>query len=150
MREVHGQGRDFPKSFPALHPRTIANRAPPCWQDAETDSPSPRGRVALLGIAQRTIHVRFTVKPRKSSGSKPLPINIKSIGDLIQAERQAKNLTPGHLASKMGIAASVICSWEDGNAHPDDWQLKLLAKILGFDPKNFEAGTITDTAPHPA
>jgi ribosome-binding protein aMBF1 (putative translation factor) len=78
-----------------------------------------------------------------------LPINIKSIGDVIRAERKAKNLTPGHLALKMGIAASVVCSWEDGNTQPNDWQLKLLEKILGFDPKNFEAGTITNTAPHP-
>ena len=95
--------------------------------------------VALLGIAQRTIRVNFAVKPKKYSKFNPLPVNIKTIGDLICVRRQTKNLTPGHLASKMGIASSVVSSWEDGNARPNDWQLELLAKILGFDPKDMEA-----------
>jgi len=87
-----------------------------------------------LGIAQRTIHVKFAVKPKQSLKPNPLPVNIQSIGDLIQTRRQAKNLTPGHLAFKMGITASMISAWEDGSFRPDDAQLNLLAKILEFDP----------------
>jgi DNA-binding transcriptional regulator YiaG len=50
--------------------------------------------------------------------------------DLIRIKRQAKNLTPGHLALKMGIEASMVCSWEDGSAHPNDWQLPLMSIML--------------------
>jgi DNA-binding transcriptional regulator YiaG len=91
-----------------------------------------------LGIAGRTSHVKFAVKLRKSNQPKPLPANIQSIGDLIQARRQAKNLTTGHVALKMGIAASVVCSWEDGGTQPNEWQLALLVKVLGFDPSDFK------------
>jgi DNA-binding transcriptional regulator YiaG len=92
-----------------------------------------------LGIAQRTIRVKFGVKPKKFSKFNPLPVNIKTIGDMIRVRRQAKNLTPGHLALKMGIISSAVCSWEDGDARPNDWQLELLARILAFDPKDIEA-----------
>jgi ribosome-binding protein aMBF1 (putative translation factor) len=89
-----------------------------------------------LGIAGRTSHVKFVIKPRKSRLFKPLPTNIQTIGDLIQAGRQAKNLTTGHVAFKMGIAASVVCSWEDGSAEPNNWQMERLTKMLGLDLKN--------------
>jgi DNA-binding transcriptional regulator YiaG len=45
-----------------------------------------------------------------------------------------KNLTPGHVAFKMGIAQSVVRSWEDGNSQPDALQFELLATILGSKP----------------
>jgi len=64
------------------------------------------------------------------------------MGDLIRVKRQAKNLTPGHLAFKMGIAASVVSSWEDGSAKPNDWQLKRLTQILGFEPKDYRNMTL--------
>jgi ribosome-binding protein aMBF1 (putative translation factor) len=89
-----------------------------------------------LGIAGRTSRVIFAIKPRKSNQPKPLPANIKTIGDVIQAGRQAKNLTIGHVASKMGIAASVVCSWEDGSGEPNNWQMECLTKMLGLDLKN--------------
>ena len=90
-----------------------------------------------MGIAGRTIHVKFAVKPGKRSLSNLLSINLQSISDLIRVSRQAKNLTPGHLALKMGIAASVVLSWEDGSIRPNDWQMERLAKIFGLDPKEF-------------
>ncbi len=83
-----------------------------------------------MGIAQRTIHVKFAMNSRIGTGLKPLSVNIKTIGELILAERQAKNLTAGHVALKMGIAASLVSSWEDGSVHPDDRQLELLAKVF--------------------
>jgi len=62
-----------------------------------------------------------------------LPTSIKSLGDLIQVKRHEKNLTPGHLALKMGIATALVRSWEDGTSQPDNQQLKILAEKLGFD-----------------
>jgi len=44
-----------------------------------------------------------------------------------------KNLSPGHLAAKMGIATALIRSWENGTSRPDNQQLMALANYLRFD-----------------
>jgi DNA-binding transcriptional regulator YiaG len=96
-----------------------------------------RGRVALLGIAQRQISIKFSQKTREQNNAKPMPASIKTIGDLIQVKRQEKNLTPGHLAAKMGIATSLVLSWEDGDSQPDGQQMKVLVSLFGYD-ANFD------------
>src|ERR1700735_1665364 len=63
------------------------------------------GRVALLGIAQRTVTVEFEQKKRLLTHHKLLPLSIKTVGDWICSKRIGKNLFPGHLAAKMGIAS---------------------------------------------
>jgi len=65
------------------------------------ESPLPWGRVALLGIADRTRRATFRAKLRQSKQFKPLVLKVKSVGDAIRAARQAKNLTPGYLAAKV-------------------------------------------------
>ncbi len=89
--------------------------------------------VALLGIAQRQISIKFSQKKRKQNNAKPLPASIKTFGDLIQVKRIEKNLTPGHLAAKMGIAAIVVRSWEKGTIKPENRQLDVLVRLLGLD-----------------
>jgi DNA-binding transcriptional regulator YiaG len=91
-----------------------------------------------LGFAERTSHVKFTVKHRKSKLFKPFQTNIQIIGDAICANRQAKNLTPGQVAARMGIAAALVLAWEDGSVMPNERQLEYLARILGFDPRACE------------
>jgi ribosome-binding protein aMBF1 (putative translation factor) len=86
-----------------------------------------------LGIAQRQIRIKYAQKSRKQQRSKPLPASIQTLGDWIQVKRMQKNLTPGHVAAKMGIATALIRSWEDGTSQPDSQQLKVLARLLGFD-----------------
>jgi transcriptional regulator with XRE-family HTH domain len=68
-----------------------------------------------------------------------LKLNIKTAGDWLKVKRIEKNLMPCHLAGKMGIATSLICSWESNTRQPDSEQLKILASVLGFDVKDFEA-----------
>jgi len=85
----------------------------------------------LLGIAERQIHVKFDQKPAYKKRSKPLPANIQTIGDWILFKRAEKNLTSGHVAAKMGIADSVVRSWEAGVSQPDSRQLKELTNIFG-------------------
>jgi ribosome-binding protein aMBF1 (putative translation factor) len=68
-----------------------------------------------------------------------LKLNIKTAGDWLKVKRIEKSLMPFHVAGKMGIATSIICSWESGTRQPDSQQLKVLASILGFDAKDFEA-----------
>ena len=95
---------------------------------------SPQRRVALLGIAQRRIIIKYAQKSENWSQPKPLVESIKTIGDWIQVKRMEKNLTSGHVADKMGIAAALIRSWEAGSEHPNDWQLKILAQLFEVDP----------------
>jgi ribosome-binding protein aMBF1 (putative translation factor) len=96
-----------------------------------------------LGIAQRQIRIKFIHKLRKCQRAKPLPTSIQTIGDWIQVKRQEKNLSPCHLAAKMGVAMALIRSWENGTAQADSQQLKVLANLLGcdadFDPTKEEA-----------
>jgi ribosome-binding protein aMBF1 (putative translation factor) len=94
---------------------------------------SSQERVALLGIAQRQISIKFSPKTRKQNNAKPLPTSIKTIGVLIQVKRMEKNLTPGHLAAKMGIAAILVRSWENGTIKPENRQLEVLIRLLGLD-----------------
>jgi ribosome-binding protein aMBF1 (putative translation factor) len=91
-------------------------------------------RVALLGIAQRQIRIKYAQKSRNQQRPKPLPASIKTLGDWIQVKRMEKNLSTYHLAAKMGIATALVRAWEDGNSQPDNQQLKVLANVLGFDP----------------
>jgi ribosome-binding protein aMBF1 (putative translation factor) len=84
-----------------------------------------------LGIAERSITVEFKPKIGRLERYKSLIPSIKTLGDWIRANRITKNLTPGHLSTKMGIAAALVCSWEDGSSEPNQQQLKDLAQILG-------------------
>ena len=93
---------------------------------------SPWGRVALLGIAQRSISVKYAQNSRNRNQAKPLSVNIKTIADWIKVKRMEKNLTPHHLAAKMGIATALVRSWEDGSSQPDSKQLQDLANNLGL------------------
>jgi hypothetical protein len=89
--------------------------SPPVWQGSEPDenSPTPRGRVQLLGIAQRTIHTKFSQKCGRKHRANSLINNIKTIVDWIKVKPKDKNLTPGRVAAKMGIAHAVGggCEW---------------------------------------
>jgi DNA-binding transcriptional regulator YiaG len=60
-------------------------------------------------------------------------VNIKTIAGWIKVKRTEKNLTPGHLAAKMGIAMVLVRSWESGASQPDSKQLQDLAKTFGVD-----------------
>ena len=74
-----------------------------------------------------------------------MPESIKTIADLIQVKRMEKNLTRCHLAAKMGIATSLVCSWESSIRQPDNQQLEILSSILGFNAKDFETLISTPT-----
>jgi len=65
-------------------------------------------------------------------------MNIKTAGDWLKVKRLERNLTLGHVSEKMGIATSLVCSWESSTRHPDSQQLKVLATVLNFDAKDFE------------
>jgi hypothetical protein len=102
---------------------------------------SPWGRVALLGITQRQIRLNNPINSGNQKRAKALSLNIKTAGDWLRFKRIEKNLTPGHAAAKMGIATSLVCSWESNTQKPDNHKLKVLASVLDFDTKDFEKVT---------
>jgi len=87
-----------------------------------------------LGIAQRSIRVKYKQKKSRFSSHNQLPQSIQSVGDWIKAKRILKKLTPGHLALKMGIASGLVCVWEAGENRPTEEQIKILARIFGEEP----------------
>ena len=99
---------------------------------------SSPGGVALLGIAQRTIQVKYPVSLRDRNRANILKLKIITAGDWIKLKRLEKNLTLSHVAEKMGIAASLVCSWESSSRQPDSQQLAVLSSVLGFDAKDFK------------
>jgi DNA-binding transcriptional regulator YiaG len=103
------------------------------YPDAETISPSPRGRVALLGIAHRQIRVSRAHIPTDRDRRKPLPTNIKTLGDLIQIKRYEKRITLWQLALKTGIATATVRTWECGTDRPNEQQMVQLASVLQFN-----------------
>jgi len=100
--------------------------------------PLSLGRVALLGNAQRQSRANYQVNSRYRNQSKTLSMNIKTTGDWLKFKRIAKNLTPSHVAMKMGIATSLVYSLESSLCQPDSQQLKSLAQILEFDVEDLE------------
>jgi DNA-binding transcriptional regulator YiaG len=98
---------------------------------AATTSPSPRGRVALLGIAQRQVRVSRAHIPSQRNHCKPLPTNVKTLGDQIKIKRYEKKITLQQLASKMGIRQTTVRGWEHDVERPDANQIEKLKTILG-------------------
>jgi transcriptional regulator with XRE-family HTH domain len=62
---------------------------------------------------------------------------MKTAGDWLKVKRLEKNLTRSYVAAKMGVATSLVSSWENNNCQPDCLQLKFLASVLDFDTKRF-------------
>jgi DNA-binding transcriptional regulator YiaG len=91
-----------------------------------------------MGIAQRSVTIKYEQKLRGRKRSNALVANAKTLGRWIKAKREAKNLTPSHLAAKMGIAAAVVYSWEDDTHPPDSPQLADLSHILKFNFDEFK------------
>jgi transcriptional regulator with XRE-family HTH domain len=94
-----------------------------------------------LGIAERFIQVSYASNLSQLKQPKVLNSNVKTLSDWLKVKRLEKNLTPGHVAAKMGIATSLVCSWESSTRQPDGQQLKILSSVLEFDAKEFETLT---------
>jgi ribosome-binding protein aMBF1 (putative translation factor) len=101
--------------------------------EAAVNSPSPRGRTALLAFTQLQIRVSRAHIPLNRHRRKHIPTVIKTLGDYIQAKRYEKGLHPYQLAGKMGIETALILAWEDGTRTPDEKQWQMLSDLLTFD-----------------
>ena len=61
-----------------------------------TDSDSVLGEVALLGIAQRSIQVKYPANLGNQRRSNVLKLSMKTAGDWLKVKRLEKNLTRSH------------------------------------------------------
>jgi ribosome-binding protein aMBF1 (putative translation factor) len=84
-----------------------------------------------LGIAERQITIECPLLFNNQKACKPLQESIESIGDWIKSNRLAKNLTPGQLGMKMGIASGLVCSWENRTGNPNQFQIAAMERIFG-------------------
>jgi ribosome-binding protein aMBF1 (putative translation factor) len=101
-------------------------------KNAASVSPSPRRRGAMLGIAERNVSVKYEQIKERFNSHNQLPLSMKTLGDWIKTKRIEKKLTPGHLAAKMGIAPSLVCSWEEGIAMPHTLHIAKMEVIFGM------------------
>ena len=92
----------------------------------------------MLGIAQRSVNVKYPVNPKNQKRANVLKLNMKTAGDWLKVKRLEKNLTSCRVAAKMGIATSWVRAWENNIKQPDNQQLNVLASALDFDVKDFE------------
>lgn len=83
-----------------------------------------------MGIAQRTICVKFKGNQANQKRADALRESIKTGGDWLKVKRLERNLTPGCVADKMGIAAAIVLAWENNERMPDHQQQGKLAEIL--------------------
>jgi ribosome-binding protein aMBF1 (putative translation factor) len=93
-----------------------------------------------MGFAYRRISVKFTLKARKPPQPKPLPASVKSIADWIQVKFRERGMAPHHLATKMGIATSMVNAWKNGLARPKSRQMREMVTILGTYRSSFAQG----------
>ncbi len=85
-----------------------------------------------MGIAQRHIRAAYAHILRKQDLHKPLNQTTKAIGQVIQDARLKKGMACYQLAVKMGIATSLVHSWERGECEPDELQRRILGDLLGW------------------
>jgi DNA-binding transcriptional regulator YiaG len=96
------------------------------------DSLAPRrGEISPVGYCTTACPHTIHAKVERPETPNPLRRNILAIGDWIRAGRIEKNLFPGHLAKKMGIATTLVRAWEAGAEEPDPKHLEIMATILG-------------------
>ena len=66
--------------------------------------------MALLGIAQKTILVKYPANIRDQKRTEVLKLNIKTVGDWIKVKRIEKNLMLGQYLN-LGVSDATIEKW---------------------------------------
>ena len=87
----------------------------------------------LLGIAQRSVMVKYDDSKERYSRRKLIPANPKTLGDHLLLKRIEANLTQPEVAQKAGVSARTVRKWEHGIACPTEDHWHALTHILGLD-----------------
>jgi DNA-binding transcriptional regulator YiaG len=92
--------------------------------------PSPWGRIALLGIAQRTIHISRRPFIDNRNVRKAIPTTPKTLGDRLLLSRYERGLKQSEMAKTMGVPELLISKWERDICQPSGEQMQKLESIL--------------------
>ena len=87
----------------------------------------------LLGIAQRTVYVKFDHFKQRFSVRKLIPVNPKTLGDQLHLKRIKADLSQQEVAQKAGVSVRTVRKWEYGNVCPTEDHWQVLAGILRLD-----------------
>ncbi len=97
---------------------------------ASTGCPFSLGRIALLGIAHRTIHISRVPFRDNRNVRKAIPTTAKTLGDRILLSRYERRLKQCELAEKMEVSEWLVSKWERDICQPTGDQLRLLESLL--------------------
>lgn len=84
----------------------------------------------LLGIAHRTIEVKFNHFKLRFSPRKLFPVTAKSFGDYLQLKRIKADLSQPELAVRVGVTVRQIRAWEYDQSVPTEAELRVLIMVL--------------------
>jgi DNA-binding transcriptional regulator YiaG len=87
----------------------------------------------LLGIAQRSVSVKFDDSKERYSRRKLIPVNPKTLGDHLLLKRIEADLSQSEVAQKAGVSARTVRKWEHGIACPSEQHWQVLKAILRLD-----------------
>jgi len=89
-----------------------------------------------LGIAHRTVHVKFDHFKQRFSARKLIPVNVKSLGDYLLLKRIEADLSQPEVAIKAGVSTRTVRKWEHGHACPTEDHWQALAHIMSLDSRS--------------
>jgi len=87
----------------------------------------------LLGIAQRSVTVKYDDSKERYSRRKLIPVNVKTLGDHLLLKRIEANLNQKEVAQKLGVSVRTVRKWEYGIVCPTEHHWQVLKEILRLD-----------------
>jgi len=87
----------------------------------------------LLGIAHRTMEVKFDHFKQRFSPRKLIPVNPITVGDHLLLKRIKASLSQPELAVKSGVTVGKIKAWEYDQIMPTDAEWEALKMVLALD-----------------
>ena len=87
----------------------------------------------LLGIAHRTVHVKFDHFKQRFSPRKLIPVCPKTTGDYLLLKRIEADLSQPELAVKSGVSVRTVKAWEHDHITPTEAEWQVLTGILRLD-----------------
>jgi len=86
-----------------------------------------------LGIAQRSVTVKYDDSKERYSRRKLIPVNQKTLGDQLHLKRIEANLDQKELAQMAGVSVRTVRKWEYGIVCPTEHHWQVLKDALRLD-----------------
>jgi DNA-binding transcriptional regulator YiaG len=87
----------------------------------------------LLGIAQRSVTVKYDDSKERYSRRKLIPVNPKTLGDQLHLKRIKADLSQQEVAQMAGVSVRTVRKWEHGQTCPTEDHWQALTDILSLD-----------------